>query len=294
MIETRPQTENPNAPKAVARRLSGHLAQVSGFCEDGLIPRAPDEPHLPRYRMEFGVSKQLLVHIRRAEYQLRCFILWLAALLIEKGIAAAKTPPADPFDRFENAPDPVSPYMKKMDQQLRQDLRDIPLIPGFSVTTPLISTARRKSRHRHYRFLPDPLRPVDIAHLMARLARLPLILQRADKMALSLANRAMRAREKASSTRIFTPEDIVLARLAPTQAEPRQLYFQPLENWLPPEDLWGSARTDEERDDLNLLHYMARSALDQAGFDPAPPDPDKGLPDLSCLDPPKPPQIRQT
>ena len=294
MTETSLTSENPNAPRAVARRLSGHLAQVSGFCDDGLIPRASDESHLPRYRMAFGVSEILVTHIRRAEYQLRCFILWLAALLIEKGVNVPLQPVADPFDRMYDTPDPISPYMKKMDKQLRQDLREIPLIPGFSVTTPDIKSKRRKSRRRHYKFLPDPLRPVDISHLMARIARLPLILKRADKMALSLAIRAVRTRDRASSTRIFTPENTVFDRFVQPKPQTRSLYFQPLEKWLPPEDLWASARSDDERGDLNLLHYMARSALDKAGFDPDPPDPDRGLPDLSCIDPPAPPQIRRT
>ena len=69
------------------------------------------------------------------------------------------------------------------------------------------------------------------------------------------------------------------------------LYFAPLANFCPPEEHYDSAPDPEQKRDFNLIHWLASSGLEQIGLGVRP-DPYRGLPDLSCLDPPDPPRIR--
>ncbi|MAK60174.1 MAG: hypothetical protein CMK09_04270 [Ponticaulis sp.] len=69
------------------------------------------------------------------------------------------------------------------------------------------------------------------------------------------------------------------------------LYFAPLANFCPPAEHYDSAPDYDQKRDFNLIHWLASSGLEQIGLGVRP-DPYQGLPDLSCLDPPKPPQIR--
>ena len=82
---------------------------------------------------------------------------------------------------------------------------------------------------------------------------------------------------------------VSLARKPP----PNPLYFEPMQRWLPPDELWESADDDEERGDLTWLHHIAGEALRRIGFSPGE---EKGsrLPDLSRFEPPSPPQVRAT
>ena len=72
---------------------------------------------------------------------------------------------------------------------------------------------------------------------------------------------------------------------------PHPLYFAPLAHFCPPEALWASAIDRGEQQDVNTLHYLASARLEDIGCGIRP-DPYAGLPDLSCLDPPPPPQIK--
>ena len=69
------------------------------------------------------------------------------------------------------------------------------------------------------------------------------------------------------------------------------LYFAPLANFCPPAEHYDSAPAPEQKRDFNLIHWLASSRLEQIGLGVRP-DPYRGLPDLSCVDPPQPPQIR--
>ena len=68
------------------------------------------------------------------------------------------------------------------------------------------------------------------------------------------------------------------------------LYFAPLANFCPPAELYDAAPDYEQKRDFNLIHWLASSELEQIGLGVRP-DPYRGLPDLSCLDPPDPPRI---
>lgn len=65
-------------------------------------------------------------------------------------------------------------------------------IGGFSVTTPHnLPEHRRRRKRRVQRLRTDPLLEIDVPKLYARIARLPRVLKRADKMAERLARKAL-------------------------------------------------------------------------------------------------------
>ena len=68
------------------------------------------------------------------------------------------------------------------------------------------------------------------------------------------------------------------------------LYFAPLANFCPPAEHYDSAPDTRQKRDFNFTHFLASSRLEQIGLGVRP-DPYRGLPDLSCLDPPPPPRI---
>ncbi|MAK62197.1 MAG: hypothetical protein CMK09_14605 [Ponticaulis sp.] len=75
------------------------------------------------------------------------------------------------------------------------------------------------------------------------------------------------------------------------QTDHNPLYLRPLTAWLPPEDLYYSTENDEERRDLNMLHFRAHEQLGLIGFRD-PPDKALGIPRFRVFEPPDPPQIR--
>ena len=284
----------PSQPEDFALRLRGYITGLESWATRHTAP-GPGTGKTKDIHILGGDAKRLLTHIRRTEHQLRCFILMLAATLIRLS-NVAPTPPAP----LRRPPEPAR-LAEKQDRELREQLSGRPRISGFQVTTPVIKgKGRRKSRRQsRYRMLPDPLRPVDAGYLLARMARLPRVLARADKMAARLAARAMRVRDAAPpGTTGYLSQPLPgtydvprLSGLPQAQAPTHPLYLEPLQHWLPPADLWESTEDEAERQDLNVLHYLASARLDEAGF-AIRPDPHKGLPDLAAFTPPEPPQIR--
>ncbi|OUX99690.1 hypothetical protein [Ponticaulis sp.] len=326
-----------NSPSVMAGRLRRHLGGVEAYANGSLefedeAPRPTDKPR----HMQRRYYETLLTHIRRAEYQLRCFILWLAAILIEKAQANPEfmnaligtsqvnslegglcNPNGLP-DQTQNEP---NSFAWKQELELRSLTVATPHIGGFNVTTPVFKTARGHSGAARIKaFRPDPLSLVDASYLVARMARLPRILARADQMAERLARRAVLSafyresraeaeNNKNSAVNALYREGAVnnrhplsgerdwgegLLTLSVAQARagpPNPLWFQPLQHWLPPEELWASSEDEDERADLNWLHLMAVSALTRAGFAPGE-APTAHLPDLSRFEPPSPPIIR--
>lgn len=248
---------NKNNPAVMAARLSGYLAGVQSY-GDRLIEPAPTQrdireaerdahpEHVKHLKLRFAegipriISRQsvdLLTHIRRVEYQLRCFILWLAAILVEKAqknpenyssLFPAKAgisrnmPDPDPrlrgdergslgdsqvttqaqrdqdevegFARAETKnPEQISDFVWSQELEMRRLAAKTFPIGGFSITTPVIEGKRRARRSRMRHLTPDCSRTVDASYLVARLARLPRILARADQMAERLAKKALTA-----------------------------------------------------------------------------------------------------
>ena len=302
-------------PREIARRLKDYIAgahhSAEGDCEappEGVQTR---RPYMQRRFMTEG-----LTHVKRLEYLLRCFILFLTAELIALG----RFTPVKSRSR-KNAPQEKR-LTEREDEALRDQLRDLPRLPAFSVLTPLIEARGRKSRgnSRRYTFLPDRLQLVEAGHLFARLKRLSHVLEHADRFALNLARRVVvelpsppsggrglggaeivndfpikggevgafkHANAKPDTT--HSPSSQTL--LPEGEGPPHPLYFAPLANFCPPEELWASAATQAERKDVNFIHYLASAKLEEIGYGIRP-DPYAGLPDLSCLDPPPPPKIR--
>ncbi|HBH89384.1 MAG TPA: hypothetical protein DDY27_05740 [Hyphomonadaceae bacterium] len=353
-MQTSPETEtNRFTPLAIARRLAGYIARLSGFVEDyreappeafstSLIPAQagiPNDQGQPdpclrrdeRYsghttsnaqaqagracetsrpsntqeqtntpHMQLRYRQRFLTHIRRVEYTLRCYILWLAAQLIERGFV----PNAPPERKSHPAPEQeLTGLISKQELELRRLTSETPRIGGFSVTTPDFSRSRKGSERRALIFTPDPLSVVPIADLMARMARLPRVLKRADLMAERLVWRAMSCHPGKSTDlsgtqknktgfqilgpcshdrprSVFGWDDIV-----PRSKHP-PLFYKPFENWLPPEELWASSENEEERGDLNYLHHLAREGLNATGFGIPPPGADDTLPKLTYFQPP--------
>lgn len=302
-------------PREIARRLKGYIAgahhSAEGDCEappEGVQTR---RPYMQRRFMSDG-----LTHVKRLEYLLRCFILFLTAELIALG----RFTPAKSRSR-QNAPQEKR-LAEREDEALRDQLRDLPRLPAFSVLTPVIEARGRKSRrstHR-YTFLPDRLQLVEAGHPFARLKRLSHVLEHADRFALTLARRVVvELPSPPSGGRGLRGSEIVhdfpikgdeVGQLKRLKAKPvsnlspssqtllpegegltNPLYFEPLAHFCPPEDLWASAHDEVERRDVNFIHYMAAAKLEEIGYGIRP-DPYAGLPDLSCVDPPDPPRVR--
>ncbi len=366
----------------MARRIRHNLGSVEAYADGYLefeceTPRPTDKPR----HMQRRCYETLLTHIRRAEYQLRCFILWLTAILIEKAQAnpelyrslfskpqaSAQAQRAVGFgddlhasnsnqhslepglcnpnglrDQTQKEP---SGLAWQQELELRRLTATTPPIGGFTVTTPVFGGGKsRSTRARIKAFRPDPLSIVDASYLIARMARLPRILARADQMAERLARRAALSafyresaadaennknsalsafyRESAADAEnnknsalsafyregraeaeigshqpLFVPkrrDGLLTVSVAQARARPpNPLWFQPFQNWLPPEDLWASSEDEGERADLNWLHHVAVGALTRVGFASGD-DHSSRLPDLSRFEPPSPPQIRRT
>ena len=172
--------------------------------------------------------------------------------------------------------------------------------------------------------LPDSLKVIDAGHVFARIRRLEHVLANADKFAMSLAKRAVvatappsplvgegqRGKEELHEMQFSRAGERGLGENLPPHPNPspqvggaselvsntppiikHPLYFAPLANFCPPAEHYDSAPDTQQKRDFNLIHFLASSRLEQIGLGVRP-DPYRGLPDLSCLDPPKPPQIR--
>ncbi|MAI90713.1 hypothetical protein [Ponticaulis sp.] len=292
-------------PLEIARRLKGYIAgthhSAKGDCEAPPEGLKSIRPHMQRRFMTESLN-----HVKRLEYMLRCFILFLTAQLIALGQFTPHKPRA-----ARNAAD--KSLAQREDEALRDQLRDLPRLPTFTVLTPVIEARGRKIRRsaRHYAFLPDRLQLVDAGHLFARLKLLSHVLEHADRFALNLARRVVVPQPPiAVKTGIYASEfsDGPLEDLrhghptarvsrapalstahreygAAARGEnqiPNPLNFAPLAHFCPPEALWASALDRGEQQDVNTLHYLASAKLEDIGYGIRP-DPYAGLPDLSCL-----------
>ncbi|MFC6199060.1 hypothetical protein, partial [Ponticaulis profundi] len=111
----------------IATRLAGFMARIAGYAEDALEPE--EDPARRPSHMMLGAKNTLILQVRRMEYTLRCFILWLAAELLQRakdepGFADGLTltprvsRPAHPDDP------PPNTWMIEQDQALRDALSD--------------------------------------------------------------------------------------------------------------------------------------------------------------------------
>ena len=250
--------------------------------------------------MQLRYKQRFLTHIRRVEYTLRCYILWLAAQLIERGFV----PSAPPERKSHPTPEQeLTGLIRQQELELRRLTSETPRIGGFSVTSPDFSHSRKGSERRGLSFTPDPLSVVPIADLMARMARLPRVLKSADLMAERLVWRALKCHPGKSTDLSGTQKNKTgFQILGPCSHDrprsvfgwddtvPRSkhppLFYKPFENWLPPEELWASSEDEDERRDLNYLHHLACEGLNATGFGIPPPGVDDTLPRLTYFQPP--------
>ena len=290
-------------PRDIVQRLKAYICRAASLAEDhfevplipaqaGISPSRDDPDSRLRGNERDKASPQIqhryhtamMEHVKRLEYVLRCFVLFLAGELIALGRVTASVP-------HTRAKPAEKSLVQKQDETLRDQLRDLPRLNSFSVLTPVIEgNGRGRSYKRGYTFLPDSLRLVDAGHLLARFNRLSSVLTRADKMAMSLAARALRSSLIPAQAGISLSGDDPDSRLRGNERK-NPFYFEPLAHFCPPEDLWASAHDEAERRDVNFIHYMAAAKLEEIGYGIRP-DPYAGLPDLSCVDPPDPPRVR--
>lgn len=302
-------------PREIAQRLKAYICRAASLAEDHFEISSSDDDPDSRLRGKERVKASpqiqhryhtaMMEHVKRLEYVLRCFILFLAGELIALGRVTASV------SRTRAKPTEKS-LVQKQDETLRDQLRDLPRLNSFSVLTPVIEgKGRGRSCKRSYTFLPDSLRLVDAGHLMARFNRLSSVLTRVDKMAMSLAARAVRidriegaalsathrggAAEAGGQTGEGSLERVLCDPTGSREQDkhelPNPFYYEPLAHFCPPEDLWASAHDEVERRDVNFIQYMAAAKLEEIGYGIRP-DPYAGLPDLSCVDPPDPPKVR--
>lgn len=273
-----------STPLALAGRVKGYIAALATFATGCLIPQDLTGNRRPDHEMEYGALQSLRTHIQRLEYVLRCYILWLTAQMIRRARQDARFAARLRADRPKTAPPKAQPtgLVHHQAAELRRLLADRPSAGSFEVLPVFPDPSRRRSfRTQADPRLTDPICLVDARPVLARIARLPRILKRADLYAARLASRMMAETERVRQNALS--ETLRTGAGAP-------LYFRPFSHWLPPEPLWASATDEAERSDLNLLHHLASSALFRLGHGP-PDETGAGLPDLSVLDPPPPPRI---
>jgi len=189
MPEASAYTPPSREPAEIAERLSAYIARNKAHAHRYVEGEA-DTPMI-----QFGYMAGLYMHIRRLEHQIRCFILFLAAQLIERGLV--KPAPLKRWQRGTSDHTGPSPMIRRQDRELRALLADTPRLCTFSITTPVIEGGKRRSKRRvksQYKLLPDSLKPVDARHLLARYGRLSRVLLRADVLATRLAGRALTVR----------------------------------------------------------------------------------------------------
>ena len=260
-----------------------------------------------RPHMQRRIIQATLNHVLRLEYHLRCFILFLTAQIIELGRAGEPPEPRLPPQPRDFA------LARQGDQEMRDAQRDLPQINSFKVLTPVIEGKGRRPRKpgpRPYLMLPDSLKVVDAGHVFARIRRLEHVLANADKFAMSLAKRAVVQVPELSENKsplpvqgegvggegeiphlTYTPSSqTLLPHRGEGLIQNHPLYFAPLASFCPPAEHYDSADDPTEKRDFNLVHLLASSRLEKIGLGVRP-DPYRGLPDLSCLDPPDPPRI---
>ena len=253
--------------------------------------------------MEREYEKAFTAHVRRIEYQLRCFILWLAADLLNREVSLPEAPlrPRAPFE--------PSSWIARQEKEHELLQRDTPPIPSFSVLpfsslkNPGTRTGRCPRNTRTYRALYE----YDASPLLARITSATRALRRADKIAERLAWRArnaplpdagrggwgegpeLQASARTSRHAQYPPPGNRFAGSISVPGEPQRgegplpLLFEPFSSWVPPEAIYYSTEDPEERSDLSALHYRAASGLDKAGYSIPPPD---ELPALTRFQPP--------
>ena len=324
MTEASAYTPPSREPADIAARLEAYIARHERHARDH-VDDTGDTPKIQR-----GFMEGLLLHIRRLEHQMRCFILFLAAELIERGLV--KPQPLTLRPRGEADPAGPSIIIRRQDRELRLALSGKVRLSPFSITTPVIEgKSRRKSRggKRPYTLMPDSLQPVDARHLLARYGRLYRVLLRADVLAERLAGRALTVKFSSADPREgwgpcrksgYAPDETLRHGYLPSQVssasvseaptalsathreggaeaggqnnKTNPLYLSSLHSILAPEELWASAKElEDERGDLTSLHLMASEGLSAAGFPPGP-DPRLRLPEFERWKPPEPPCIR--
>ena len=220
MSETNPDIPD-NSPLALARRVKGYIGALASLAQRFLHPHEDPADRSPRTQMELGRTQTLRTHIQRLEYQLRCYILWLAAQMLERGAtepgylahlknltSKAQAQPSrgaalSPFhvcgtqmetDKNASSPFPVcgtqtettqNSIIHQQELELRRLTAKTPSIGGFQVI-PAYPDTCSKHANRKRGFTRDPLLLVDARALLARLNRLPRILKRADDYAVRL------------------------------------------------------------------------------------------------------------
>ena len=349
MSETSPNIPD-NSPLALARRVKGYIGALASLAQRFLHHHQDPADRTPRTQMELGRTQTLRTHIQRLEYQLRCYILWLAAQMLERGATEpgyldtlpsyTSNPQAQPSrgtalspfhvceQQTETDKNTLSPFyvcaqqtrttenalspfpvcgtqtettqnsiIHQQELELRRLTAKTPSIGGFQVI-PAYPDTRSKHANRKRGFTRDPLLLVDARALLARLNRLPRILKRADGYAVKLVLSTVSDPPPAppfqggEQTARVAPPPLTKGRYPKGGGDQTfPLYIPPFIHWLPPDALWSSAEDETERADVNLLHYLASSALIRAGHGP-PEETNSGLPHLTALDPLPPPQIR--
>ncbi|MAI90881.1 hypothetical protein [Ponticaulis sp.] len=186
MTEASAYTPPSRAPADIAARLEAYIARHERLARDH-VDDTSDTPKIQR-----GFMDGLFLHIRRLEHQMRCFILFLAAELIARGLV--KPQPLALRPRREADPAAPSAEIRREDRQLRLALSGQVRLNTFSITTPVVEGKPGRKPHRGkrpYTLMPDRLQPVDARHLLARYGRLSRVLLRADLLAERLAGRAL-------------------------------------------------------------------------------------------------------
>ena len=123
-------TPPSRAPADIAARLEAYIARHERHARDH-VDDTGDTPKIQR-----GFMDGLFLHIRRLEHQMRCFILFLAAELIARGLV--KPQPLALRPRREADPAAPSAEIRREDRQLRLALSGQVRLNTFSITTPVV------------------------------------------------------------------------------------------------------------------------------------------------------------
>ncbi|MDF1679952.1 hypothetical protein [Ponticaulis sp.] len=259
---------DPSGPEAYAEELKALHTRAAAHLDGYLHPNPPETYNEPWTQMEHTYVRTLRKLIARAEYALRCFLLFLAGELL--GSETGRKEVEAWLDRPARTPPRKRPYSIFAEHQEKR-----PSKGSFTAFSPRAS-ARRRGKRSPRPFEPYDWQVVDCSRLMRRLKRLPDAIANAEAHATRLAAHILSGAFVLSEDELTAPRISVLTSeragaglrtagekrcRAQMRSPTYPAFFRCLQHWYPPPDVMERA-DDTARSTLISLHYKATESLE--------------------------------